>query len=56
MQMAKLERLARNGSGKENLVAKCEGIEKNPREASAANSAGAVVITGGRRECRNWWS
>ena len=43
MQMAKLERLARNGSGKENLVAKCAGIEKSSREASAA---GAAVITG----------
>ena len=29
MQMAKLERLARNGSGKENFVAKCAGIEKS---------------------------
>ena len=46
MQMAKLERLARNGSGKENFVAKCAGIEKSPREASAATSAGAAVITG----------
>ena len=42
----KLERLARNGYGKENYVAKCAGIEKSPREASATNSAGAIVITG----------
>ena len=45
MQMAKLERLARNGSGKENFVAKCAGIEKSPREASAANSAGPDLKT-----------
>ena len=46
MQMAKLERLARNGSGKESLVAKCQGNKKCPREVSTASSAGAEVTTG----------
>ena len=41
--MAKLERLARNGSGKENLVAKCTGKEKSQREVSDPSAAGAVV-------------
>ena len=44
--MAKLERLARNGSGKENLVAKCPGKEKSRREVSDPTSARAVVATG----------
>ena len=44
--MAKLERLARNGSGKENLVAKCPGKEKSRREVSDPTSARAVVAAG----------
>ena len=41
--MARLERLARNGSGKENLVAKCPGKEKSRIEVSDPSAAGAVV-------------
>ena len=44
--MARLERLTRNGSGKENLVAKYPGKEKSLIKVSDPTSAGVVVTTG----------
>ena len=46
MQMARLERIARNGSGKEILVAKCPGKEKSRIEVNDPSAAEAVVATG----------